>query len=162
MDLQLYHEWRSTGARLVVPQGRERDALEEVSTLLKDTADTIQNYLEPWSTMGKAQSNGMLLKILKEAVQLDIKIQQQMASFALLGADQLLKQDSGLYNPDTMEVRYGKASDGKLVELLIAPLLLKRGTSDGQDYHITVVIEKAQVDTAVPPKKGKGLLKMVR
>jgi hypothetical protein len=149
------------GARLAVPQGTEQNALEGASTLLKDMADVLQNYLEPWSTLGKAQSNGMLLKIIKEAVQLDLKMQQQKASFFLWGEKELRKQKNGLYDPSVMEVRYGKASDGRkdvYVQLLIAPLLVKCGTSDGRDYTVTVVLEKAQVDIAVPPKKYKGLL----
>ena len=115
--------------------------------------------------MGKAQSNGMLLKILKEAVQLDINMQQQRASFVLLGAAELWKQSKGLYDPSTMEVRLGKISNGKkekFMELLIAPLLLKSGTSDGRNYTATVIIEKAQVDIDVPSKKHKGLLKIGR
>jgi hypothetical protein len=133
--------------------------------MLKNTADTLQNYLEAWSTMGKAQSNGMLLKIVKEAVQLDLKMQQQRASFLLWGATELRKQNNGLYDPSAMEVRYGKAPDGrkdKYMGLLIAPLLLKQGTSDGRSYTVSVIIEKAQVDIAVPPKKHKGLLNIVR
>src|SRR6202011_3087529 len=112
------------------------------------------------STMGKAQSNAMLLKIIKEAAQLDLKMQQQRASFLLWGDQELRKQNNGLYDPSAMEVRHGKVSDGrkeKFMELLIAPLLLRQGTSDGRNYNVTVILEKAQVDIAVPPKKHKGL-----
>lgn len=105
--------------------------------------------------MGRTQSYATLLKIIKEAVQLDLKMQQQKANFLLWGAAQLRKRNQVLYDPKLMEVRFGEVSKRtQYMELLIAPVLLKQGNADGRYYSSDyVIIEKAQVDIAVPTQK---------
>jgi hypothetical protein len=104
--------------------------------------------------MGRTQSYATLLKIIKEAVQLDLKMQQQKANFLLWGAAQLRKRNQVLYDPKLMEVRFGEVSKRtQYMELLIAPVLLKQGNADGRYYSDYVIIEKAQVDIAVPTQK---------
>lgn len=153
---ELYHAWRSTSARLAVPQGTEQKELDAASDVIRRTADLLLNYLEPWSTMGRTQSHKMLLKIIEEAVQLDLKMQQQRAYFTLWGGTELRNVKNGLYDPEIMEVRFGQVSSSRrhqYMELLIAPLLLKQGNSDGTDYSEFKTIEKAQVDIDIPSKK---------
>jgi hypothetical protein len=158
--VELYHEWRSTGAKLAVPQGSEQKALDGACDALKFNTDQLYEYLEPISTLGRAQSYAMLLKVVKEAVQLDLKMQQQRAYFLFWGNPRLRELNRGRYDPELMEVRFGDVSDrrNQYMELLIAPALMKQGNSDGRDYTGFLVIEKAQVDIAVPPQKRRGFL----
>lgn len=155
----MYHEWRSAGARLAAPYGTENHAIATVgSARLTRAVDAIRDTLAPWSTMGKSQSCDMLLGILRDAVKLDLKMQQQKSYFALLGARELTKEYNCLFNPNTMEIRLGKTPKGpseREFQLVIAPLLLKRGNSEGQEYNTVVEIEKAQVDIELPKKKKR-------
>ena len=105
--------------------------------------------------MGETQSVSFALKIITDAIVLDLKMLQQKAFFVLLGANELEQYNHSQYDPSVMEIRYGKDPTPKSqsIVLVVAPLLLKRGNSRGQNYDATVVIEKAEVDTETP--KGK-------
>jgi hypothetical protein len=154
----MYHEWRSLGARLAAPKGHETHITQTLE--LARILQIIKKLGEPfdiWSTMNKAQSFEMLQNIITTAVSLDLTMQQQRAYFVLLGAKELHRDR---YNSGNMEVRFGKVLNGQrqFVTLLIGPLLLKRGNSEGKEFNTSIVIEKAEVDVEVPRRRlGYGI-----
>lgn len=158
---KLYHEWRSAGAKLAAPIGTEQQVVNKYATARIDrVVKALSEPLDTWCTMGKTQSNDSLQKILVDAILLDLKMQQQRAFFILLGAKDVLSMNDGRFDASTMEVRFGKLSKSqkdRYMVLLTAPLMLKRGNSDGQDYKKPIVIEKAQIDIELPKKKRQYL-----
>jgi len=153
----LYHNWRCAGARFAAPKGTEKQIIEAVGKpRINRIADSVWKVLEVWSTMDKTPSSARFQefhKIVTEAVTLDLEMQQQKAYFALWGAPEFLRNNSGIYDCTTMDVRFGKVSSSNRsqhLRLLHAPLLAKWGRSDGKDYGTCVVLEKAVVDLEIP------------
>lgn len=152
---KLYHEWRSTGARYAVPAGTENQVKQKIaSSGVHEQWRALASPLETWSGMGETQSYSFVLQIITDAIILDFKMLQQKAYFVLFGAKEFEKSNDGRYDPALMEIRYGKDPSHKSrVVLVVAPLLFKKGNSQGQNYDAGIAIEKAQVDFEVP--KGK-------
>ena len=154
---RLYHEWRCAGARLAAPQGRETHVVEKLaSPRIVQVVRALRDPLEMWSTISKIQAFNMLERIIKDAVRLDLQMQQQKASFSLLDTRYLAQHNNRTYDHSMMEVRLGKISSSRQqhVVLLTAPILLKTGDSDGKDYKTSVILEKALVDLEPPKTKG--------
>lgn len=158
----LYHKSRYAGARYAVPKGQEKEIIEAVGTArITRYAEAIWKNLEMWSaaTMNATQARDMLQKILYDTVALDLQMQQQKAFFSLTGATEFSRAPNGLqYEPANMEIRHGKVSNSGRPQnmcLLITPLLVKWGKSDGTDYGTSLVMERAQVDIEVP-SSGSG------
>lgn len=80
---------------------------------------------------------------------------QQKAFFPPFGSMDLKKRNNGRFNPGTMEARSGETESDRAIVLVIAPMLLKCGDSQGGNYEHSVVLEKALVDIDLP--KGKRL-----
>lgn len=152
---KLYHDWRSAGARYAVPTGTENQFKQKIaSSGIHEQCRALANPLQIWSEMGETQSHGFVLQIITDAIILDFRMLQQKAYFMLSGAKEFEKSSDGRYDPALMEIRYGKdPSQKSRVVLVVAPLLLKKGDLQGQNYDVGVVIERAQVDIEAP--KGK-------
>lgn len=104
--------------------------------------------------MEPTKARNMLQRIVFDTVTLDLQMQQQKASFCLFTTSEFTTRAPNRlqYEPTTMEIRYGKVTSSNRpqnISLLIAPLLVKFGTSDGTDYGTYLVIEKAHVDIEV-------------
>jgi hypothetical protein len=152
--VKLYHEWRYAGARFAAPYKTEQNVINTISPpRINRAVKTIMEALEIWSMMNKTQSYERLTRIVTDAVHLDLKMQQQKAHLRLSGTKDKPTHQLCMFDPETMEVRVGKALPSRPMLLLVAPMLLKSGNSQGQDYRTTTVLEKAQVDTEIATSK---------
>jgi len=138
-----------------------------ISQNMSRTLDDIFDPLEAWSTLPKAQSCRLLQKVLEDIVRLDLQMRQQKAYFQVCGPKEvatflrLTSPNDVLYDAQSMESRWGLPSEREKqrVELFITPMLVKRGSADGQDYGgPTIVLEKAGVDLKRPKSKRSLLV----
>ncbi len=160
---RLFHAFRYAAARCQAPKGWEKQAMESwVSQNMSQTLDDIFDPLEAWSTLPKAESCRLLHKVLEDVVRLDLQMRQQKAYFQVCGPKEvatflnLSSPHDVVYDAQSMESRWGSPleREKQRVELFIAPMLVKRGNADGQDYGGPAkVLEKAEVDLKRPKSK---------
>jgi hypothetical protein len=85
-------------------------------------------------------------EILDLAFALDKDISQQVARVEWSYDYQLLKNTEFKFDPETMELDEGSPRSAEKVRLIVAPALVKRGRSTGEDFDVERVLLKSVVN----------------
>ena len=118
------------------PEGDRRFLDNEVKSICK--------YLILFSKSKDRDLNGQVFDIVKEAVELDKLISKQVAELQWLTLE---RNESRHLNAETMNVEQGKkpTDASQSVFLVLAPGLIKRGKSTGEDFDVQYILLKMEV-----------------
>ncbi|KAI0376359.1 hypothetical protein F5Y04DRAFT_212829 [Hypomontagnella monticulosa] len=135
-----YHIWKAnTTALLVESMGLDQQNGRKSRELFAvEKAKEIVKYIHPYSiSKDKHLING-ITDIILEALELDLQISQQAARIDwIYDIDQARR-----FDPKYMDL---EGETGEYVCLFVAPALVKRGKSNGEDFDVTNCLLKMQV-----------------
>lgn len=157
--------WKAnTSALLVDALKFDREKGEGMSRRLQDKAQDLCTQLAPLTKSKYEGFVAQVFDIIKEALDLDQLFSKQVADLYWTGGG----DEPRRFNEELMELQQGekRTVDGQRVQLVVAPGLIKRGRSTGEDYEmesillrITVSCELITVDNpgeshkpALPPR----------
>ena len=154
---------------------------EKGQSIGRRLGDKTQDFCKQLAPLTKSKYEGFstqIFDIINEALDLDQLFSKQVADISwTMGAD-----EAGSFNEAIMELQQGekRTLDGQKVQLVVAPGLIKRDKSTGEDYEtesmlltITVSCELITADNpgqshkpSLPPrdssKPGAKLLEMMK
>ncbi|KAF2726580.1 hypothetical protein EJ04DRAFT_517744 [Polyplosphaeria fusca] len=137
-----YSLWKAATTVLVRKEVDEKSVID----LIDEFARHLEAFLQPFITEKKPTMWNDLQAIVSKAVRLDEEVHKSKAFFSFDNWSN--KQDIATigytFNESHMESALGfeDGREGMVVELLIAPSLMKSGTTQGEDYETTAFISK--------------------
>ena len=139
--------WKANTSTLLVDALKfDREEGQDISGRLKEIKERAQGLctqLVPLTELSSERLTAQILDIIKEALDLDQLLSKQVADIRwALSAD-----DPRLFNEASMEVQQAekRAVGGQEVQFIVAPGLVKRGKSTGEDYEMTSTLLKTTV-----------------
>ena len=121
----------------------DREEAQDMSGTLKERAQDLCAQLAPLTKSKYGRFRAQIFDIIKEALDLDQLLSKQVAEICwTFGAD-----EPGGFNEASMELQQAekRAVDGQQVQLVVAPGLIKRGRSTGEDYETTSILLRTTV-----------------
>ena len=144
--MRKFQTWKANTATLLTEALDRHGKTNEGArfALLDDEIDKICRFLDAFSESKYEDLEEQVSQIVDEACEMDIAISKQAAEVVWL---QRRKQDSRLFDPELMELERGEKSveGSQNVWLMLAPGLIKRGKSNGEDFHVQNLLLKMQV-----------------
>lgn len=152
-EFRRYRKWRAATTELLLSQSQSSDNCIIIpKEVLVELSDNAQRPLRPWSTSNnEIRRTDALRSIIYLSIELDAYMNEQWAFF---GAYTPASHDSGQqrfgFTFDSHEMATADHShqlhDGDLVNVVVAPALIRLGDSIGDDYSKTrVVLVKSRV-----------------
>lgn len=151
--------WKAnTSALLVDALNRDQEQGQGMGRKLRDKTQDLCTQLSPLTNSKYEGFAAQLSDIIKEALDLDQLFSKQVAEiYWTMGSD-----EPGNFHEASMEVQQGekRTVDGQKVQLVVAPGLIKRGRSTGEDYEMTSMLLRMTVSCelitadkpALPPR----------
>lgn len=144
--MRRFQMWRATTTSLLLEamkqdQGGDHGAHRRLN---EDTVQYLRSLLGPFSRSKEKAFIEQLFKIVDEALSLDMLISQQAAEISwLCNAGNPARS----FNPVLMELQRGEKSENenRTVESIVAPGIIKRGKSNGEDFNLQNIIMKMEV-----------------
>ena len=161
--------WKANTSALLVDALRsDQEKGQGMSRKLRDRTKDLCTQLAPLTRSKYEEVATQIFDIINEALDLDQLFSKQVAEiYWTIGADEL-----GFFREASMELQQGekRAVDGQKVQLVVAPGLIKRGRSTGEDYEMesmllrmTVSCELITADKpALPPRDSSKPGAMLR
>ena len=129
--------WKAnTSALLVDALKRDQKKGQRSSRRIRDDIQDLCTQLAPLTKSKYEGIAAQLTDIIGEALDLDQLLSKQVADIHwILGAH---GHEPGKFQEDIMELQQGekRTIDGQKVQLVVAPGLIKRGRSTGEDYEM--------------------------
>ena len=136
--------WKANTSTLLVDVLKlDREEGQGISGRLKERAQGLCAQLAPLTKSRYENFTVQIFDIIKEALDLDQLFSKQVAQICWnFGADGTRR-----FNEASMELQQAekRAVDGQEVQLVVAPGLIKRGRSTGEDYDITSILLRITV-----------------
>jgi hypothetical protein len=130
----------------------------EIDPKVDDILDRLRHDLEPFITAQRQSMWSELREIIVAAVALDKELRKMKTVFAFTKYSGDSGQGWGFpFDAASMEqaVGFDAARPGSLVELVVAPFLVKIGNADGTGYEIQQPLSKSVVITTEARKKAE-------
>lgn len=145
-DRVKYHEWRALTARILEP----KIDIARLRQTIKWTNDKLIGLLSPIATT--VFDTDELRNIMVKSVDLDAAMSKQKADFQFLLNNNYdnrgrLSYDTRYMQDSRVDGHAYIATDNKCVTLVVAPGLIKYGSSEGRDYGSAVTVVRMEVDT---------------
>lgn len=121
----------------------DREEGQYVSGRLKERAQDLCAQLAPLTKSKHESFKAQIFAIIEEALDLDQLFSKQVADVCwTFGADEARR-----FNEASMELQQAekRAVDGQEVQFVVAPGLIKRGRSTGEDYEMTSILLRTTV-----------------
>ena len=136
--------WKATTSTLLVDALKlDREEGQDLSRTLEDMAEELCTHLAPFIKSKYKSFRAQIFDIIREALDLDQLFSKQVAEICwTFGADEPRN-----FNEATMELQQAekRAVDGQQVQFVVAPGLIKRGRSTGEDYETTTILLRTTV-----------------
>ena len=119
--------------------------------------EKVQDLRKQLAPLTKSKNEGVttqIYEIVYEALDLDQLFSKQVAAiYWTVGVD-----EARYFNEALMELQHGekRAVDGQKVQLVVAPGLIKRGRSTGEDYEIESILLKMTVSCGLITGDNRG------
>ncbi|KAK0512136.1 hypothetical protein JMJ35_005264 [Cladonia borealis] len=139
-----YQMWKANTSTLLVNALKlDREEGQDMSGTLKERAQDLCAQLAPLTKSKYRRFTAQIFDIIREALDLDQLLSKQVADiFWTVGAD-----GPKSFNEASMELQQAekRAVDGQQVQLVVAPGLIKKGRSTGEDYEMTNILLRITV-----------------
>lgn len=137
--------WKANTSALLVDalkfDGDRDDGIK--NRKLKDKIRHLCGQLAPLTTSNPERIGAQMDEIIEKALDLDQLFSKQVAGISWVAA----RYKGRVFDEEWMELQQGEKStvDGQKVQLVVAPGLIKRGRSTGEDYGRTSVLLRITV-----------------
>ena len=132
----------------------DREEGQDISRRLREEALGLCAQLAPLTKSKSGILKAQIFAIIKEALDLDQLFSKQVADICwTFGADEHRR-----FNEASMELQQAekRAVDGQEVQFVVAPGLIKRGRSTGEDYEITSILLRTTVSCELITTDNQG------
>ena len=136
--------WKANTSTLLVDALKlERGEGQDISGRLREGAQGLCAKLAPLTKSRYESLKAQMFAIIRQALDLDQLFSKQVADICwTFGADGPRR-----FNEASMELQHAEkhAVDGQEVHFVVAPGLIKRGRSTGEDYEMTSILLRTTV-----------------
>ena len=121
----------------------DQEREQHISTELRDHVEDLCTQLAPLTRAKVEEFSVHVSNIITEALELDELFCKQVAEIQWVTG----KNGPRAFDEASMELQQGekRMSGGQEVQLVVAPGLIKRGRSTGEDYEVTNILLKTTV-----------------
>ena len=136
--------WKAnTSALLVDALQPDQEEGQGMTDRLQEKVDGLCAQLAPLTKSKYEGLHAQISDIVTQALDLDQRFSKQVADVYWTVNDDGL----GFFNEASMELQHGekRTVDGQKVQLVVAPGLIKRGRSTGEDYEMISILLKITV-----------------
>jgi hypothetical protein len=150
--------WRANTSNLLheATEREETTVNDRRGAISKNYARQLYEVLVPYSLSHHQVVGARLSDIISQSLELDEQCSKQVANLRWTTIDP--SHFTNAFNPRIMEVERGQTppSPEQMVELVLAPSLVKWGKSSGEDFDVRTMLLKMEVAVQQPPKVSTG------